>query len=100
MRSSTPPCPGISDELSFMPAARFSRDSNRSPQIPRTNDQRAEHEQRSEPENGSIRAPAMVMNAVPKTRPPIAPSIVFFGLIAGASGDGRTCGRCSTAPNR
>ena len=58
MRSSTPPCPGISDELSFTPAARFSRDSNRSPQMPETDDEHAEHEQRTVAGNGSIVAPA------------------------------------------
>ena len=36
MRSSTPPWPGISAELSFTPAARFSIDSNRSPAMPAT----------------------------------------------------------------
>ena len=86
MRSRTPPCPGISDELSFTPAARFSRDSNKSPQMPKTNDQHAEHEQRSVTGEGQHFAPAKTMNAVPKMTPPIAPSIVFFGLIAGASG--------------
>ncbi len=30
--------------------------------------------------------PATVMNRLAAIRPPIAPSIVFFGLMAGASG--------------
>ena len=34
MRSSTPPWPGMSAELSFTPALRFSIDSNRSPAMP------------------------------------------------------------------
>ena len=34
MRSSTPPWPGISAELSLTPALRFSSDSNRSPTMP------------------------------------------------------------------
>ena len=34
------------------------------------------------------------------TRPPIAPSTVFFGLIAAPAAGARTRGRCSTAPNR
>ncbi len=35
---------------------------------------------------GTHHAPATTNSAVPNTKPPIAPSIVFFGLIAGASG--------------
>ena len=42
-----------------------------------------------EPEDGtavSHHAPAPARTAVPTTKPPRAPSMVFFGLIAGASG--------------
>ncbi len=69
-----------------MPALRFSRDSNRSPQMPSTTIARPSAASASGAQPGSAAAPATAMNSVPKTTPPIAPSIVFFGLIDGASG--------------
>ncbi len=87
MRSSTPPWPGISADRSLTPALRFSSDSNRSPTMPSADDRGAEQQQRSAAACRETRAcRRAAIAAPPKTTPPIAPSSVFFGLIAGASG--------------
>ena len=52
MRSSTPPCPGISDELSFTPAARFSTRLEQVAADAERHDQHAEQDQRTGPGNG------------------------------------------------
>ena len=79
--------PGISAELSLTPALRLSIDSNRSPAMPSATigERRA---RRAAPPAcvGSHHAPATTNSAAPNTKPPTAPSTVFFGLIAGASG--------------
>ena len=74
-------------ELSFTPALRFSIDSNRSPAMPSATTvtpsaaRNGERHDRQPPARRRRRR-----QAAPKTNPPTAPSIVFFGLIAGASG--------------
>ena len=102
-RSSTPPWPGISDELSFTPALRLSSDSKRSPAMPntaRTQRQQRRGRRRRRPATPS-RASARAGDRRATTRPPIAPSIVLAGTddAARACG-GRRRGRCSTAPSR
>ena len=87
MRSSTPPWPGIRPDESFTPALRFSSDSNRSPTMPSATivaPTQHEHRQAGRRKHAAgRRAPSPPL---PSTTPPIAPSTVFFGLIAGASG--------------
>src|SRR5262245_52990867 len=91
MRSRTPPCPGRRLPLSFTPAWRFIRDSNRSPMIPTTarpSRTAASHceaagalaTQLSDP--SAFHASAYTATA---TRAPATPSHVLPGLIDGAS---------------
>ena len=99
--SSTPPWPGISVELSFTPALRFSIDSNRSPAMPArpatpTRDRGTQRRRRPgshhAPSDGEISAAARSRRRRPRSS--------SCGLIAGASGRARTRGRCNTAPCR
>ena len=86
MRSSTPPWPGISVPLSFMSAARFNIDSNRSPMMPATTMPMPTLPYHHHGYAGSQYEPASARKIGATTKPPNAPSRVFFGLRAGASG--------------
>ena len=79
-RESAPSCPSRR-------RSRLSSDSNRSPAIPSAATATPEHE--PGPVGIAGQPPAAQRGharAAPTTRPPTAPSTVFFGLIAGASG--------------
>ena len=73
----------MSVTLSFTSALRFSIDSNRSPTMPASTSNTPSSDQ---PQRIASRAatqfPATISTAGATTSPPIAPSMVFFGLTA------------------
>ena len=89
--SSTPPKPGSQRLESLQPTSRFSSDSARSPIMPTPPSSRPKG---SQPQLGPLgRSPSQAgtsqVNVAhdarqEKSRAPMAPSIVFFGLRAGA----------------
>ena len=84
MRSSTPPWPGMSAELSLTFALRFSSDSNRSPAMPRRHQRRTRRREHGNARRAAAtRGRSPTMAATPATNPPTAPSTLFFGLIVG-----------------
>src|SRR6185437_15579081 len=95
MRSSTPPCPGNRPLESLTPAWRFSIDSNRSPTTLNTTSKVSASSVRAAPHCASSAEYRVGSNACKKSaaaatiittsQPPIAPSQVLPGLMAGAS---------------
>ena len=77
--------PGISAELSFTPALRFSSDSNRSPAMPSPTIASPTSSTQPADRPGSHQRAASASAAGARTKPPIAPSSVFFGLMTGES---------------
>ena len=84
----------MSAELSFMSAARLSIDSNRSPAMPAGDQRHAERCDRQRPSRPARdTGPAKYRKIGAATKPPIAPSMVFFGLSAAPADAARAVAR-------
>ena len=86
MRSSTPPCPGISAPVSFRPTVRLMTDSARSPTCPTSPSKPPAATAAGSPQAGSSQAPSATAVATEAITWATEPSTVLRGLMTGASG--------------